>query len=159
MDAAYQNCPDWKDDSHLFSSKTGNKTMLDDILHHVGGLDVEAVHETLSARHRNFRKFLRQLRFCAREVLFATECGFVGWAAYDLRQSAGNVTPISDHSVLKNDIIVVPRGASMPWVLRETDLEGEYKLIVDCFVQGIMEGELMALVESGQLQTQSFTIV
>jgi hypothetical protein len=47
----------------------------------------------------------------------------------------------------------------MPWIFRRTDVEGNYKLISYCFVQGVIDGELIALVESGQLQTQRLTLI
>ena len=75
------------------------------------------------------------------------------------RQSSSETGPFRGQSVLKDDIIVVPRGASMTWVLREIAVEGEYKLITDCYVHEIMYGGLMSLEESGKVQTQGFTLV
>jgi hypothetical protein len=139
MHAAYR---DRSDDCDLCSWTTENDIMLNDILHHIERLDDPAGCRTLSDRHNDFTKLLFQTSHCAWQNLFATKLRFVGWVA----------RPVIGHSM-------VPRGASMPWVLRKTDVDGEYKLIIDCFVHGIMEGELMALVESGQLQTQTFTLV
>jgi hypothetical protein len=162
MDAAYRNCPRWAvfmGGYPLYSSRTEDNMMLDDVLNHAERFDEDGVYEHLRHKHRNLHDFLHELEYCTRQVFFATERGFVGNAPYDVRQLRASGEPGTVHSVLKDDLIVVPRGASMPWVLRARDVEGEYKLIVDCFVEGIMKGELMALVESGQLQTQSFTLV
>ena len=43
----------------------------------------------------------------------------------------------------------------MPWVLRRTDVEGEYKPTIDCSVDGFVFSELLSLVESGQLQNNN----
>jgi hypothetical protein len=142
-----------------FRSKTVNNVMLDDILSYAGDWYREDVQEELESRNDFFPAIHRGLQICAEGVFFITERGFVGWAPCDLRQTLEGVTPSTNHGVLERDIIVVPCGASMPWVLRETGVEGEYRLITDCVVPGIMDGELMALVESGQLQTQRFTLV
>jgi hypothetical protein len=144
------------------SSETEDNIMLNDTLNHAECLYDNDVLGKLSDRHKNFECFLQELFHCAPQIFFATQRGFAGYAAYDLRHSfleSWHGKPSKDHSILKDDIVVVPRGSSMPWVLRATDVDGEYKLIIDCFVQGIMEGESMALAESGQLQTQSFTLV
>lgn len=107
---------------------------------------------------------MKRIRRASHDTLFATECGCMGQARHDPRQRFMEQDILSRHTahkddVRKGDIIVVPQGAIKPWVLRETDVEGEYKLIIDCFVDGIMSGELMALVESGKLKTQRYTLV
>ena len=133
--------------------------MLHDIVLNSEGLDDDAVRKQLSNNHADYDWSMMSIEMSARESLFATEHGLVGWARYDPRQSAHKPGPFPGHSVRKDDMIVVPRGASMPWVLRETNVKGEYKLIIDCFVDGVMNGELMSLVESGELQTQRYTLV
>ena len=57
-------------------------------------------------------------------MFFNTESGFVGYAKRTCDED-----PSSDHSVLKGDLTVVPGGASMLWISRRTDVEGDYKLI------------------------------
>jgi hypothetical protein len=166
MDVASRNFPSSVIKSSGSSpSREDNSTILNDILHQVECLDDDVVYEKLDNKHSNFRQFLYVLTLCTPQVFFATERGFVGNASGDVNQDwqgtfGHNAARFYDsHSVLKDDVAVVPRGVSMPWVLRKIDVDGEYKLIIDCFVHGIMEGELMALVESGQLQTQTFTLV
>jgi hypothetical protein len=138
-----------------YCSSKANNDMLDDILLNIDSLKDELVRRRLSSRHIWYERFMFDADHSADDALFATKCGFAGWA----RSSPCRSTPPPDHSVRKDDIIVAPRGASLPWVLRETDVAGEYKLITDCGVYGIMQGELMSLVESGQLQTQRYTLV
>jgi hypothetical protein len=142
-----------------YRSTIENNEMLEDVLLSIGNLTDKPVRKRLSSRHANYVLFISDVERTADDTLFVTESGFVGWARCAFRQSSCESRPSSDRSVCKDDIVVVPRGASMPWVLRETDVEGEYKLIIDCAVYGIMYGELMSLVESGQLQTQQFTLV
>lgn len=76
-----------------------------------------------------------------------------------MEQDIGSGYSAHKDDVRKGDIVVVRQGASKPWVLRETDVEGEYKLIIDYFVDGVMSGEMMSLVESGKLKTQRYTLV
>lgn len=133
--------------------------MLDDILLNIEHLNDKIVRERLRNSHVGYRAFDIDIHKLRHKTLFATECGFTGWAKFDPLQSSVELGPSPSHSVRKEDIIVVPRGASMPWVLRETDVDGEYKLITDCAVYGVMDGELMALVKSGHLHTQQFTLV
>lgn len=148
------------DSDDMKGSRARNNDMLDDIILNIENLNDKIVRERLSSRHDGYDNFMFNVkRHLSYYALFATESGFVGRAHYDPRQSSPDLGPFCGQSVLKDDIIVVPRGASMPWALRETAVEGEYKLITDCFVHGIMRGELMSLVESGQLQTQRFTLV
>lgn len=143
----------------FYRSTIANNDMIDDILLSIESLNDELVRERLSSKHVDYERFISDVDHSADSTLFATESGFVGWARPGLRQGSCKSGTLSDTSVRKNDIVVVPRGASLPWVLRGTNVEGEYKLIADCGVCGIMYGELMSLVESGQLQTQGYTLV
>lgn len=133
--------------------------MLDDILLNIESLNDKVIRERLSSKYVEYECFMRRIRHKSRETLFATAHGFVGWAREDPRQTSFVAGSVPGQSVYKDDIIIVPRSASMPWVLRKTGVEGEYRLIIDCAVYGIMFGELMSLVESGQLQTQRYTLV
>jgi hypothetical protein len=137
----------------------GDDRMLDDILLNIEHLNDKVVRERLRTSHVGYQAFNIDIHKLRHKTLFATECGFTGWAKSDPLQSSVELGPSPSHSVRRDDIIVVPRGASMPWVLRETDVDGEYKLITDCAVYGVMDGELMALVKSGHLHTQQFTLV
>ena len=150
--------PEFTKYMHYRSTKENND-MLVEVLSSIGNLTDEPVREPLWSRHFDYKRFIFDINDSAQDTLFVTESGFAGWARRAFRQSSCELRPCSDRSVCKDDIVVVPRGASMPWVLRKTGIEGEYKLITDCAVYGIMYGELMSLVESGQLQTQRFTLV
>jgi hypothetical protein len=143
----------------VWCSTAGYNALLDDIVLIFKGLVDDVVRRGSISKHTVYESFMHNIELSAKDALFTTRCGFVGWARYDLRQSSSKSGPLPSHSVRKGDIIVVPRGASMPWFLRETDAAGEYRLITDCAVPGIMSGELMSLVESGQLQTQRYTLV
>jgi hypothetical protein len=140
-------------------STADKNVMLDDIVLNIEGLHDDAVHGTLSSKHVDYNSFLTNIIFSARKTLFATEQGFVGQARHDPRQSFCGPGPFPGHSAHKDDVVVVPRGANTPWLLRETDVKGEYKLVIDCCVPDIVSRELMSLLESGKLQTQRFTLV
>jgi hypothetical protein len=136
-----------------------NNDMLDSIVRNIESLNDDVVRGDLSSRHNDHQYFFDDIEYSPSSTWFTTERGFVGRARYDPRQSTSNTGPVSGQSVHKDDIVVVPLGAIMPWVLRKTDVKGEYKLISACAVQEIMYGELMPLVESGHLETQRITLV
>lgn len=142
-----------------YYSTKENNDMLDDVLRNIESPNDELDRERLRSRHVSFQRFKFDVEHSANGALFATDCGFVGGARPRVRQRPGTSGPLPDTSVGIDDIIIVPRGASLPWVLRKTDIEGEYTLITDCVVDGIVYGELMALAESEQLQTQGYTLV
>ena len=152
------------DDYNTCDRAKENGDMLDDILLNIESLNDELVRERLSSRHRVYGKFMKRTRLASHDTLFATECGCMGQARHDPRQRSADQERISRRlahkdDVRRGDIVVVPQGATKPWVLRETDVEGEYKLIIDCYVDGVVSGELMSLVESGKLKTQRYTLV
>lgn len=93
------------------------------------------------------------------DTFFATNCGFIGSASIDPRGHRLFEKAAQEASTCEGDIIVVPQGASMPWVLRPSEQEGEFRLISECRVNGIMKGELMELVKAGKLHSTWFTLV
>lgn len=149
-DGSYPWVPD-----HL---KTESTITLDDLWVEVGGLDNNVEGVGMSDFNKMYLDHCFEYSIWRSKVLFATEHGFVGWAGFDLCQSFPGDGP-RDHSVHEGDIIVVPKGASTPWVLRKADADGEFRLVTDCTVHGVMKGELMSLVESQQLRTEKFTLV
>lgn len=93
-------------------------------------------------------------------VVFTTTHGFVGIAGYDIRGH----TRFEDNfdrnqSACPLDAIVIPLGSSNPWILRRTTAEGEYSLIIDCVIHGIMSGEVMSLVKAEEAIIEWITIV
>lgn len=79
-----------------------------------------------------------------KRALFSTYSGFIG---------------VGPDRLLKGDIVVVPLGSSTPLVLRPTEREGKYALVVDCYIHGIMYGELMRLLDNGAVELESMTLV
>ena len=79
-----------------------------------------------------------------KRAVFVTHSGFVG---------------VGPKALQKGDIIVVPLGASVPFVLRKAERKGRYTLVVDCFVHGIMYGEVMKLLDSCEVTTEYFTLI
>jgi hypothetical protein len=75
------------------------------------------------------RDFENDYTWTARERrLFVTEKGFYG---------------IGPPLVKVGDVVAVPRGFMVPYVLRSTGQEDRYKLVGAAFVQGIMRGEVL----------------
>ncbi|KAK4903160.1 hypothetical protein LTR27_000088 [Elasticomyces elasticus] len=74
---------------------------------------------------------------------FVTEHGFQGLSA---RMQPG-------------DVVIVPYGASKPWILRQSHLAAEdgkplWNLIAECWLGGVMEGGVVDLVEAGQMESE-----
>jgi len=80
--------------------------------------------------------------------LFWTSLGFVG---------------VATEKVQAEDIVVVPFGASVPFILRKTQIrhkgEKTYTLVDGCIVNGIMRGELMEAYDAGKISSETFTIL
>lgn len=93
-------------------------------------------------------------------LLFRTTSGFAGFAGYDKRPRHWHYGHLNrDQSACPDDVVAIPLGCSKPWILRETEVKGEYRLIVDCVVPDIMDGEVMNLVEAGQMEAEWITLV
>ncbi|RFU25488.1 hypothetical protein B7463_g10850, partial [Scytalidium lignicola] len=59
-------------------------------------------------------------------------------------------------SVRQRDLVCIILGCDVPLVLRQTG--DYYKLIGDCYVDGIMQGEAMKYLEEGKLNLETFEI-
>lgn len=77
-----------------------------------------------------------------RRRMFRTKTGHFGLGS-------SNITP--------GDQVVVLFGGKTPFVLRQK--EGYYRLISDCYVHGIMSGELVTEWKKGELQSRIFSIL
>ncbi|KAK3114122.1 hypothetical protein LTR53_007868 [Teratosphaeriaceae sp. CCFEE 6253] len=81
-------------------------------------------------------------------ALFRTIEGYIGVATSEVREG---------------DIVTVPFGASLPFLLRPIPdrLEGyeTYALVDGCLVSGVVRGELMEAFEAGEIRSESFTIM
>jgi len=58
----------------------------------------------------------------------------------------------------KGDIVCVLFGGSTPYILRPTTNEGEYLLLGECYVDGVMDGEALNLLEKGRRERQWFNL-
>ena len=116
-----------------------------------GSLNTQNMSDEVSQAYALILNRYEYFTFPQERVFFTTEQGFYGSAPHDCwneypKRTAG-VDP--SEAVRTGDVIVVPLGSSVPWVIRKTDVEGEYKLVVECDVRGIMYGELMEVVGGG----------
>lgn len=96
---------------------------------------------------------------CQEYTLFTTASGFVGVAQHDKRTRSFWDDKEENESACSGDMIVIPLGSGKPWILRKTEADGEYRLVVDCVIPEIMSGEVMKLVEEKKMETQWVTIV
>ena len=72
--------------------------------------------------------------------LFVTENGMVGTGL---------------PGMMAGDVSCILFGGSVPYILRPTEIEGQYLLVGECYVEGLMAGEAMGM----GLQEQKFTLV
>lgn len=54
------------------------------------------------------------------------------------------------------DLVVVVMGCDVPVVIRPVD--DYYEIVGDCFVDGLMEGQAMELLESGEAELMTFDL-
>ena len=87
-------------------------------------------------------------RTSKRRRLMTTEKGYIGWAPDNMFGRSANQT-------VQGDLIAVVFGCSTPIIIRPC---GEYFQVVgEAYVQGLMDGEAMPFLNSGDVKTQNFT--
>ena len=107
--------------------------------------DLASIPSTFGPNWNLVERFLRYVHFALRDrSVFSTRFGFVGHSSSD---------------VLPGDIVVVPFGASVPFVLRDADTTDTYSLVSDCFINGIMNGEWLTQFQRGLIDSESFALV
>jgi hypothetical protein len=72
--------------------------------------------------------------------LFATDGGILGTGVPEM---------------MAGDLVCILFGGIVPYILRPTEVEGQYLLIGECYVEALMEGQAMEM----RLQEQKFTLV
>lgn len=86
-------------------------------------------------------------RSSQRRRFMATANGYIGWAP-------DNIYGTKSQQTKTGDLIAVLCGCSTPIVVRPHG--HQYQVIGEAFVQGLMDGEVMELVNSGKLERISF---
>jgi hypothetical protein len=76
-----------------------------------------------------------------RNVVFTTSTGHFG---------------TGDDTVEPGDLVCVLFGGNTPFILREID--NHYILVGECYVHGMMHGEAMAMLESGEVEEEWFEL-
>lgn len=105
----------------------------------------------------DFEKHVSGFRIHKKTNLFR-ECAWSTLSRRKLFTTGGGFSGIGTIDVLVGDIIVLPFGASMPFVLRQVPGTQHYKLICECYVAGIMYGELMDEYEKGNGVAETFVL-
>ena len=54
------------------------------------------------------------------------------------------------------DVVAILFGSRVPFILRKHN--SGYRLVGDCYVQGLMDGEAMAMLKNGELESEMFEI-
>jgi hypothetical protein len=76
--------------------------------------------------------------------------GYVGWTAHDVQVG---------------DLLIVPWGSKVPLIIRarpphrDGSVPTSYILVGECYIQGWMHGEMLQLLEEGQLAHEIFMLV
>ncbi|KAK4445233.1 HET-domain-containing protein [Podospora aff. communis PSN243] len=79
-----------------------------------------------------------------RRLFTTAECGFVG---------------VGMQEVKKGDVVAVLYGFSMPVVLRgDGEGKGRWRVVGECYVHGLMEGEGLGMLERGEAGERDFEI-
>jgi len=87
-------------------------------------------------------------RTCQSRRFMTTSNGYLGWAP-------DNIYGSDEDQTRKGDLISVIFGCSTPIVIRP---HGKlFKVVGEAYVQGLMDGEAMRFLESGDFQVQDFT--
>ncbi|TVY16139.1 Heterokaryon incompatibility protein 6, OR allele [Lachnellula arida] len=87
-------------------------------------------------------------RTCRKRRLMTTKNGYLGWAP-------DNIYGGDEEQTRSGDLVAIIFGCSTPMVIRPT---GKWFLVVgEAYVQGIMDGEAMEVMEAGKAKVQSFT--
>ena len=56
------------------------------------------------------------------------------------------------------DIVCILFGGRVPYVLRHTDPENIYRIVGECYVNGIMNGEAIDMWREGELSKTQFVL-
>ncbi|KAK4118110.1 HET-domain-containing protein [Parathielavia appendiculata] len=86
-------------------------------------------------------------RTCKERRLMLTERGFIGWAPDNMYGKYQDQTRIGD-------VICILHGLSVPLLVRP--LRDRWQVVGEAYVQGFMNGEALALLESGDCMERTF---
>lgn len=63
------------------------------------------------------------------------------------------------HLLEQGDLRCVLFGADLPFIIRRTGVIEQYRLIGQCYIRGVMDGEVICMWREGLLQTQTIVLV
>ncbi len=88
-------------------------------------------------------------RTCKERRFMPTTNGCIGWAP-------DNIVGALSAQARKGDLICIIFGCSTPLVVRHS-ARGQYQVVGEAYVEGIMDGQALGLLESNARQVQEFT--
>ena len=94
-------------------------------------------------------------RTCKNRRFILTQNGYMGWAP-------DNCNGGDDEQTRQGDLIAIIFGCSTPIVLRPVEDDGnnrKYQVLGEAYVQGLMDGEGIAWLESGRFQAEKFVFI
>jgi len=89
----------------------------------------------------------------AAEFALAAASAFDRRSAFSTTQGLTGMCPLL---VMPSDIVVVLFGGRTPYILRKT--ADHYRLVSDCYVYGIMDGEAVRMWQDGNLDSRDFNL-
>jgi hypothetical protein len=87
------------------------------------------------------------------EFIVAAAAAFNRRSAFSTAQGLVGMCPLL---VKPSDMVVILFGGRTPYILRKTS--DHYRLISDCYVYGIMDGEAIRMWQDGELDSQDFEL-
>lgn len=104
------------------------------------GTDEETANKTAESDHKAVHEFSGgNSRWTYNRRFFKSEAGRFGWAVVGAEPG---------------DCIVILHGGKYPFLMRPSEPPGSFKIIGDCFLQGVMEGEAV-----GKYGIEEITII
>ena len=142
---------------------------------HMGAFDIcpecySADQQCLNTRHtiqpRNLQGFWYQYRSEETDKLakarangVAREFAVAAGAAFDRRsafRTSKGLVGICPLVAAPSDIVVILFGGRTPYILRK--MADHYRLVCDCYLHGMMDGEAVRMWQEGVLDTQDFEL-
>ncbi|KAH6612159.1 heterokaryon incompatibility protein-domain-containing protein [Boeremia exigua] len=74
-------------------------------------------------------------------------------------QATNGLAGLCPAGTMSGDVVVILYGGSVPYLLRDTDVSGEYTFVGECFLEGKMDQNLLAPFEEAGTEPGDFVLV
>jgi len=103
-------------------------------------------------------KISTEIRQCLRLVPNVEQLAIHLWQGRCISELRHYPIALTPDTVQPKDVVCVLFGSKVPIILRPTK-EGMYQVVGECYIQSIMYGGAIKLVESGEKQVQTFKLI